>query len=97
MSAKETERKGSAGAGAFVSDVKEPRRPCFCTTRSDLTTLGGNGLHRPQGFPEWLPLTCWDVLTGWPTGTRAARWTPSQGRRSVDIWDPSSMDIINAN
>ena len=35
MSAKETERKGSGGAGAFVSDVKEPRRLCLCTIRSD--------------------------------------------------------------
>jgi hypothetical protein len=42
-----------------------------------VTTLGGNGPHRPQGFPEWLPLTCRDVLTSWP-----ARWTPSPGRRS---------------
>lgn len=45
-----------------------------------VTTLGGKGLHRPQGFPEWLPLTCWDVLTSWP-----ARWTPSPGRGSVHI------------
>ncbi len=50
---------------------------------AELTTLGGNGLHRPQGFPEWLPLTCWDVLTSWP-----ARWTPSPGRRSVHIGNP---------
>jgi hypothetical protein len=35
MSAKETERKGSGGAGAFVSDVKEPRRLSLCTIRSD--------------------------------------------------------------
>ena len=43
-----------------------------------VAALGGNGLHRFQGFPEWLPLTCRDVLT-----SRRARWTPSPGRRSV--------------
>ena len=35
MSVKETERKGSGGAGAFVSDVKESRRWGLCATRSD--------------------------------------------------------------
>jgi hypothetical protein len=28
-----------------------------------VTIPGGKGLHRPQVFPAWLPLTCCDVLT----------------------------------
>jgi hypothetical protein len=57
-----------------------------------VTALGGNGVHRPQGFPEWLPLTCSDGLTSWP-----ARWTPSPGRRSVHIGNPFNRVPWNDN
>jgi hypothetical protein len=58
VSAKETERKGSGGAGAFVSDVKELRRRARSHIEQGAVTAGYRADRATRGAPDLIPESC---------------------------------------
>ena len=72
-------------ADSLSADSRAHRATRVVPDLSRRLTQGAGGMSSERGTR--LLLTCWEVLTSWPTGW-AARWTPSRGRRSVHIGNP---------